>query len=59
MRGYDAEVSPTWTGHGRDRAVPLPHRGAAALEPREMIGAYYRSVGFSWNGGTVLDPEGG
>jgi acetoacetate decarboxylase len=26
------------------------------LAPREMIGGFYRSVGVSWKGGTVLDP---
>jgi hypothetical protein len=26
-----------------------------SIEPREMIGAYYRSVGVSWAGGSRLE----
>jgi hypothetical protein len=59
MRGYDSEVSPTWQGTAEIELFPSPTEELDALAPREMIGAYYRSVGFSWNGGTLLDPEGG
>jgi hypothetical protein len=59
MRGYDVEVSPTWTGTAEIELFDSPTEELAALAPREMIGAYYRSVGFSWRGGTVLDHDGG
>jgi acetoacetate decarboxylase len=59
MRGYDVDVSPTWTGTAEIELFESPTEELAALAPREMIGAYYRSVGFSWRGGTVLDHDGG
>src|SRR5881392_2356477 len=41
MRGYDSEVSPTWAGTAEIELFPSPTEELAALEPREMIGAYY------------------
>jgi acetoacetate decarboxylase len=55
MRGYDAELSPAWTGDAEVTLFDSPTEELAAIRPREIIGGYYRSVGVSWNGGTVLE----
>jgi acetoacetate decarboxylase len=55
MRGYEAESSPVWSGDAELALYPSPAEELLALTPRAMIGGFYRSVGFSWNGGTLLD----
>jgi acetoacetate decarboxylase len=55
MRGYDADLSPVWGGDSELHLFESPTEELTALAPREMIGSYYRSVGVSWNGGTLLE----
>ena len=54
MQGYDAEVSPAFTGDVDLRVFESPVEELSRLAPREMIAGYWRSVGVSWNGGTTL-----
>jgi acetoacetate decarboxylase len=58
MRGYDAESSPVWAGEAELELHASPvEELLPALAPVEMIGGFYRQVGVSWNGGTLLDAE--
>ena len=48
---------PSWRGDATLELFESPTEELAALEVREIIGGYYRQVGVSWDGGTVLDPH--
>jgi len=54
MQGYDAEVSPAFTGDVDLRVFESPVEELNRLAPKEMIAGYWRSVSASWNGGTTL-----
>ena len=54
MQGYDAEVSPAFTGDVDLRVFESPVEELDRLAPQEMIAGYWRSVSASWNGGTTL-----
>jgi len=56
MKGYHVEGSPVWGGHATLEFHDSPVAELTRIAPREMIGGYYRSVGMSWDGGTLLDP---
>lgn len=56
MKSYDAEVSDVWGGDAELRFFDSPTEELARIAPREMIGAYYRSVGVTWREGTRLSP---
>ncbi len=55
MRGEDWEGSPIWQGEADLAFFDSPVEELTRIAPREIIGAYYRSVGVTWRGGTVLD----
>jgi hypothetical protein len=57
MRGYDAEVGPTFAGEAEIELFEAPGDELHRLAPREMIAGYWRSVGTSWREGTVLDRD--
>ncbi|GIS99028.1 MAG: hypothetical protein CM1200mP26_07410 [Acidimicrobiales bacterium] len=48
MQGYDAEVSPAFTGDVDLRVFESPVEELDRLAPREMIAGYWRSVSASW-----------
>ena len=54
MRGYDLELGPAFQGDATIALHPSPVEELARLEPRDMIGGYWRSVGTSWREGTTL-----
>ena len=49
-----AESGPAWRGDATLELFESPTEELAALEVREIIGGYYRQVGVTWDGGTVL-----
>ena len=51
------EGGPAWRGDATLELFESPTEELATLEVREIIGGYYRQVGVSWDGGTVLDPH--
>jgi acetoacetate decarboxylase len=55
MKSYDWEGSDVWRGDAELSFGDSPVEELAGLAPNEIIGAYYRSVGVSWGGGTVLE----
>jgi len=48
------EGGPAWRGDAALELFGSPTEELASLEVREIIGGYYRQVGVSWDGGTVL-----
>lgn len=55
MRSYDWEGSEVWQGEAELTFHESPVEELTRIAPREMIGAYHRSVGVSWGGGTRLE----
>jgi acetoacetate decarboxylase len=51
------EGGPAWRGDATLELFESPTEELATLEVREIIAGYYRQVGASWDGGTVLDPH--
>jgi acetoacetate decarboxylase len=54
MRGYDAESGPVLTGDAGLRILESPTEDLDRLPVRELIGGFYRQVGYSWREGTTL-----
>jgi hypothetical protein len=52
------EAGPAWRGDADLELFDSPTEELARLEVNEMIGGYYRQVGVTWDGGTLL-AEGG
>ncbi len=50
------EAGQAWRGDASVELFESPTEELAALEVEEIIGGYYRQVGMSWDGGTVLAP---
>ncbi len=50
------EAGPAWRGDASLELFDSPTEELADLEVRELIGGYYRQIGVTWDGGTVLDP---
>jgi acetoacetate decarboxylase len=48
------EAGPAWAGDAELELFDSPAEELARLEVREIIGGYYRQVGVTWDGGTVL-----
>jgi acetoacetate decarboxylase len=48
------EAGPPWGGDATLELFDSPTEELARLEVREIIGGYYRQVGVTWDGGTVL-----
>jgi acetoacetate decarboxylase len=55
MKSYDWEGSEIWRGDAQVSFYDSPVEELTRIAPREMIGAYYRSVGVTWGQGWVLD----
>jgi len=55
MKSVDWEGSDVWQGEADLTFGESPVEELTSIAPREMIGAYYRSVGVSWGGGTLLE----
>jgi hypothetical protein len=53
--GASFEGGPAWRGDATLELFESPTEELAGLAVREIIGGYYRQVGVSWDGGTVLD----
>lgn len=49
------EGGPSWAADAELRLFDAPTEELALLEVGELIGGYYRQVGVTWNGGTVLE----
>jgi enduracididine biosynthesis enzyme MppR len=54
MKSQDVEVSPAWTGEAQLRLHDAPAEELAALRPIDVIAGYWRSVGATFSGGSVL-----
>ena len=48
------EGGPAWRGDAELELFESPTEELASLEVRQIIGGYYRQVGLSWDGGTLL-----
>jgi acetoacetate decarboxylase len=48
------EAGPAWAGDASLELFESPSEELARLPVREIIGGYYRQVGVTWDGGTVL-----
>jgi acetoacetate decarboxylase len=48
------EAGQAWRGDAQLELFESPTEELARLEVREIIGGYYRQVGVTWDGGTVL-----
>jgi acetoacetate decarboxylase len=55
MKSYDWEGSEVWQGDAELTFYDSPVEELTRIAPREMIGAYHRSVGVTWGQGWVLD----
>jgi acetoacetate decarboxylase len=55
MKSYDWEGSEVWGGDAELTFGESPVEELASIAPREVIGAYWRSVGVSWGIGTRLE----
>ncbi|MFH8606235.1 acetoacetate decarboxylase family protein [Streptomyces sp. NPDC018029] len=51
------EGGQAWSGEAELDLFEAPTEELAALTVEEPIGAYYRQVGVTWNGGTLLERE--
>jgi acetoacetate decarboxylase len=49
------EGGTSWAGDASLTLLEAPTEELASLEVHELIGAYYRQVGVTWDGGRVLD----
>ena len=54
MRGYDTDLGPVYSGEAELVLPECPTEELHHLQPREVIGGYYRRVGMSMAGGTTL-----
>ncbi len=54
MRSQDVELDPAWTGTAELTMFEAPGEELVALRPIEMLGAYWRRVGATFDGGTRL-----
>jgi hypothetical protein len=52
------EGGPAWRGEATLGLFESPTEELARLEVHEIIGGYYRQVGVSWDGGSVLAERG-
>jgi hypothetical protein len=55
MKSYDWEGSEIWGGEAELTFGTSPVEELSSIAPREMIAGYFRSVGVSWLGGTLLE----
>ena len=54
MRSRDVDLGPAFTGDADIRLFDAPGEELAALVPSEMIAGYWRQVGATFDGGTLL-----
>lgn len=55
VKGVDKECSPIWEGHADIKVFDSPFEELKALEPKEIIGGYYHSFGYTMIGGEVVE----
>lgn len=55
MGGVDLDLGPAYGGTATLSLFDSPSEELTALEPIEIIGGYFRSVGTTFNGGTTLE----
>lgn len=55
LKTVDVETGPAWAGSAQLRFFDAPREEFGRLAPREMIGAYWRSVGATFAGGTRIE----
>lgn len=55
MRGTDVELGPAYRGDASLELFESPTEELTRLAPAEMLGAYWRSVGTTFPGGTTLE----
>lgn len=55
MKTRDAEVGTTYVGDVDLRLFDSPTEEFALLQPREVLGGFYREVAFTFDGGTTLE----
>ncbi len=58
MGGVDVELGQAWKGDAEIWFGDSPVEEISRLEPREILGGYWRSVGTTFNGGTTLASSG-
>jgi acetoacetate decarboxylase len=54
MGSRDVELGPAYTGDADVTLFAAPGEELAALEPREVIAGYWRPVGATFDGGSLL-----
>ena len=54
MRSQDVELGPAYVGEPSVSLYEAPGDELAALEPHEMIAGYWRQVGATFVGGSVV-----
>ena len=57
MSGVDLDLGPAWRGDASLTLFESPSEELHLLEPVEIIGGYFRSVGTTFAGGRTLDPQ--
>jgi acetoacetate decarboxylase len=55
MKTVDVDAGPVHTGEAELTLFDSPTEEFARLEPRELLGAYYRQVGATFAGGTTVE----
>ncbi len=57
MAGVNVELGPVWSGDASLELFESPTEELKRLEPNEILGGYFRSVGTTFAGGTTLRPS--
>jgi hypothetical protein len=55
MAGVNVDLGPAYGGSAALELFNSPSEELASLEPIEILGGYFRSVGTTFNGGTTLE----
>ena len=57
MAGINLELGPVYGGRASLELFDSPSEELHLLQPEEIIGGYFRTVGTTFNGGTTLANE--
>ncbi|WP_232698564.1 acetoacetate decarboxylase family protein [Brevibacillus daliensis] len=57
VAGVDKEFSPVWEGTAEINIFDSPIEELKSLEPKEILGAYYHSFGYTLHGGKVIQQQ--
>jgi hypothetical protein len=55
MSGVNVDVGPAYAGGATLELFDSPSEELTSLEPREIIGGYFRSIGSTFAGGRTLE----